>query len=101
MSNELTELKARFDRLNLLYQVGDVIHSTLEPREALQLGRRQFWPHGRRRPPSDAPSLRDLHRLHRQRRSTSVRQRWRRIRADQPIRRLLFHPDPSRPLRRR
>ena len=37
MSNELTELKARFDRLNLLYQVGDVIHSTLEPQEALQL----------------------------------------------------------------
>ena len=37
MSGELTELKARYDRLNLLYQIGDVIHSTLEPQEALQL----------------------------------------------------------------
>jgi signal transduction histidine kinase len=37
MNDELTELKARYDRLNLLYQVGDVIHSTLEPQEALQL----------------------------------------------------------------
>ncbi|MBI3853419.1 MAG: GAF domain-containing protein [Verrucomicrobia bacterium] len=37
MSDELTELKARYDRLHLLYQVGDVIHSTLEPQEALQL----------------------------------------------------------------
>src|SRR5882757_1716500 len=37
MSDEITELKARYDRLNLLYQVGNVIHSTLEPQEALQL----------------------------------------------------------------
>src|SRR5205809_4276687 len=37
MSDELAELKARYDRLNLLYQVGNVIHSTLDPQEALQL----------------------------------------------------------------
>jgi len=37
MSDKLVELKARFDRLNLLYQVGEVIHSTLDPQEALQL----------------------------------------------------------------
>ena len=37
MRSELEELKARFDRLQLLYQVGNVIHSTLEPQEALQL----------------------------------------------------------------
>jgi signal transduction histidine kinase len=37
MSDELTELKARYDRLNRLYQIGNVIHSTLEPEEALQL----------------------------------------------------------------
>src|SRR2546423_3118653 len=37
MSDELTELKARYDRLNLLHQVGNVIHSTLDPQEALQL----------------------------------------------------------------
>ena len=35
--DELRELQARYDRLNLLYQVGNVIHSTLEPQEALQL----------------------------------------------------------------
>jgi GAF domain-containing protein len=35
--DELAELKARYDRLNLLHQVGTVIHSTLEPQEALQL----------------------------------------------------------------
>ncbi|HTL17601.1 MAG TPA: GAF domain-containing protein, partial [Patescibacteria group bacterium] len=35
--DELTELKARYDRLNLLHQVGTVIHSTLDPQEALQL----------------------------------------------------------------
>jgi len=35
--DELTQLKARYDRLNLLYQVGNVIHSTLDPQEALQL----------------------------------------------------------------
>ncbi len=33
----LTELKAQYDRLNLLHQVGTVIHSTLDPEEALQL----------------------------------------------------------------
>ena len=37
MSDELAELKARYDRLNLLYQVGNVIHSTLDPQEALRL----------------------------------------------------------------
>jgi signal transduction histidine kinase len=37
MSNELTELKTRYERLNLLYQVGNVIHSTLDQQEALQL----------------------------------------------------------------
>lgn len=37
MGDELSELKARYDRLNLLYQVGNVIHSTLDPQEALQL----------------------------------------------------------------
>src|SRR3954469_13567487 len=31
------ELQARYERLHLLYQVGNVIHSTLEPQEALQL----------------------------------------------------------------
>src|SRR4051812_36236110 len=37
MSDELTALKARYERLNLLFHVGNVIHSTLEPQEALQL----------------------------------------------------------------
>lgn len=37
MSHELEELRARYDRLQLLYQVGNIIHSTLEPQEALQL----------------------------------------------------------------
>lgn len=37
MSDELTELKARHERLRLLYQVANVIHSTLDPQEALQL----------------------------------------------------------------
>ena len=37
MSDELSELKERYARLDLLYQVGNVIHSTLEPQEALQL----------------------------------------------------------------
>ena len=31
------ELKARYERLNLLYQVGNVLHSTLDQAEALQL----------------------------------------------------------------
>jgi nitrate/nitrite-specific signal transduction histidine kinase len=37
MSNDYADLKARYDRLNVLYQVGSVIHSTLDPQEALQL----------------------------------------------------------------
>ncbi len=37
MSDELPELKARYERLRLLYQVAEVIHSTLDPQEALQL----------------------------------------------------------------
>src|SRR2546425_384309 len=37
MSDELTNLKARYERLDLLYQVSNVIHSTLEPHRALQL----------------------------------------------------------------
>jgi GAF domain-containing protein len=37
MSDELTELKARYERLRLLYDVANVIHSTLDPQEALQL----------------------------------------------------------------
>jgi signal transduction histidine kinase len=36
-ADELTELKARYERLNSLYQVGNVIHSTLDSQEALQL----------------------------------------------------------------
>ncbi|HLH55554.1 MAG TPA: GAF domain-containing protein [Verrucomicrobiae bacterium] len=35
--DELTELKARYDRLSLLHQVGNVIHSTLDAQEALRL----------------------------------------------------------------
>src|ERR1043166_3015032 len=37
MSDELADLKERYARLNLLYQVSNVIHSTLDPQEALQL----------------------------------------------------------------
>src|SRR5437773_1052532 len=37
MSDELAELKDRYERLNLLYQVSKVIHSSLEPQEALGL----------------------------------------------------------------
>src|SRR5436190_1928883 len=37
MSDELANLKARYERLDLLYQVSNVIHSTLEPHKALQL----------------------------------------------------------------
>ncbi len=37
MSDELSELKARYARLDLLRQVDNIIHSTLEPQEALQL----------------------------------------------------------------
>src|SRR5215467_5543751 len=35
--NDLGELKAKYDRLQSLYQVGNVIHSTLDSQEALQL----------------------------------------------------------------
>ncbi len=37
MSDELSDLKNRYERLNLLYQVSNVIHSSLDPQEALQL----------------------------------------------------------------
>ena len=37
MNDELNELKARHERLSLLYQVSQVIHSTLDPQQALQL----------------------------------------------------------------
>jgi signal transduction histidine kinase len=37
VNDELAKLKSRHERLNLLYQVSNVIHSTLEPQEALQL----------------------------------------------------------------
>ena len=37
MNDELSKLMSRYERLNLLYQVSNVIHSTLEPQEALQL----------------------------------------------------------------
>ncbi len=37
MSDELAELKGRYERLDLLYRVGQVIHSTLDAEEALQL----------------------------------------------------------------
>src|SRR5215831_6713571 len=37
MTDELKDLKERYNRLHLLYQVGNVIHSTLEPQEVLQL----------------------------------------------------------------
>src|ERR1043166_3888891 len=37
MTDELAQLKAQYERLNALYQVGNVIHSTLDSQEALQL----------------------------------------------------------------
>ena len=37
MNSELAELKARHERLSLLYRVSQVIHSTLEPKKALDL----------------------------------------------------------------
>jgi len=37
VSDSLKELQARYDRLNLLFNVGNVINSTLDPQEALQL----------------------------------------------------------------
>ncbi len=36
-SDELTELRARLARVTQLYQVSNVLHSTLDPQEALQL----------------------------------------------------------------
>ena len=36
-ATELATLKARYERLSLLHHVSNVIHSTLEPQEALQL----------------------------------------------------------------
>ena len=37
VNDELSKLMSRFERLQLLYQVSNVIHSTLEAQEALQL----------------------------------------------------------------
>src|SRR6266436_1582850 len=37
MNEELSKLMIRYDRLQLLYQVSNVIHSTLDSQEALQL----------------------------------------------------------------
>jgi signal transduction histidine kinase len=37
VSDEISKLKSRLERLQLLYQVSNVIHSTLEAQEALQL----------------------------------------------------------------
>ncbi|MFO1475717.1 MAG: GAF domain-containing protein [Verrucomicrobiota bacterium] len=37
VSDELAKLKEKYERLTLLYGVSNVIHSTLEPQEALQL----------------------------------------------------------------
>src|SRR5881628_3030830 len=37
VSESLAELQRKYERLNLLYQVSNVIHSTLDPQQALQL----------------------------------------------------------------
>ena len=37
MTDELAILRTKHERLELLYQVANIIHSTLEPQEALQL----------------------------------------------------------------
>jgi GAF domain-containing protein len=37
MNDDIASLRAAHDRLKLLYQVGNVIHSTLDPEQALQL----------------------------------------------------------------
>src|SRR4051812_9457068 len=37
MNSEFKDLNARYERLNALYHVGHVIHSTLDPQEALNL----------------------------------------------------------------
>ena len=51
MINEPAKLTKRHERLQLLYQVSNVIHSTLDSQEALQLivseAVRLNWPHRR------------------------------------------------------
>ncbi len=37
MSDEVSSLQAEYDRLKLLYEVSNVIHSTLDPQQAVQL----------------------------------------------------------------
>src|ERR1700722_2326330 len=37
MNQDIASLQAAYDRLKLLYQVSNVIHSTLDPEQALQL----------------------------------------------------------------
>jgi signal transduction histidine kinase len=37
MTDDIASLRAAYDRLKLLYQVGNVLHSTLDPEQALQL----------------------------------------------------------------
>ena len=37
MSEELTNLRERYERLHRLYQVSNLIHSTLDSQEALRL----------------------------------------------------------------
>ena len=37
MSDAVSQLQAAYERLKLLYQVSNVIHSTLDPQQALQL----------------------------------------------------------------
>src|SRR3984957_13954271 len=37
MTDDIASLRAAHDRLKLLYQVANVIHSTLDPEQALQL----------------------------------------------------------------
>src|SRR5271163_466950 len=37
MTDDIASLRAAHDRLKLLYQVSNVIHSTLDPQQALQL----------------------------------------------------------------
>jgi len=37
VNDELSRLKLRYERLQLLYQVSNIIHSTLDPQQALQL----------------------------------------------------------------
>ena len=37
MTDDIASLRAAHERLKLLYQVSNVIHSTLDPQQALQL----------------------------------------------------------------